>query len=143
MRGLPALSMRPMRDGVLTLVLGLPRLGVLKALNNSVRNWSFIRSESGNTFISAKSKLIAPGPRIRFRGDVPKVPSAAGAKAEVLKYLMIFSARERFPSRNGLPTRSAKDEPNPLKARSVPDETENGVPLRNVEIPLNCHPPSM
>src|SRR5689334_3431094 len=76
---------------------------------------------------------------MRLRGDVPNVPSAFAANAAVLKYWLIVCAVERG-GRYGLPVRSARSRPTPDKDRSCPEMIVNGVPLRQVRIPVTPHP---
>src|SRR5689334_20292223 len=99
MRGEPALEILPKLVVVFRLAEGLPKFGRLSALKNSARNCRLARSLTRKFFITPMSRLARPGPRSRFRGAVPKVPSALGANADVLKYCETRSFRGRLVSR--------------------------------------------
>src|SRR5580704_2692468 len=73
-------------------VLGEPRPLVatncvwLNTLKNSALNSKCIRSLTRNSFRSATSQLLIPGPRKKRRLAFPSWPSCSDVKSEVLKY---------------------------------------------------------
>ena len=58
------------------------KLGWLKMLKNSARNWAVSLSLNFQPLVTDKSKLRMPESRKLLRGDVPKVPKAGGIKTE-------------------------------------------------------------
>src|SRR5881409_3269860 len=76
-------------------VLGLLNCGVLNKLKNSARYCRRKRSVMWRFFMADQSRLKVPGPRKTPRPELPKVPSFARAKEEILKYCLIRSPRAR------------------------------------------------
>src|SRR6202022_4245509 len=61
---------------------GLAKLGWLRMLNNSARNWAVNRSPSFQFLATEKSQLRKPESRNKLRPMVPKVPRAGGIMTE-------------------------------------------------------------
>src|SRR4051812_34106275 len=90
---------------------GLDRFTLLSRLNTSRRNCtfrSFALGHGENCLISEAFTVIEPGPVSGLRGELPNVPVAGAAKAAVLKYFAMTSARARDPEITGSPTRSGR-----------------------------------
>jgi hypothetical protein len=109
-------------------------------LNASIRSskrWLLVL-DSRKIFVSDMSVLKRLGPRNEFmlRGALPYCPSAGNVQtvADVLKYCAIFSSTERSPGSVGSPFRSGRCPeqplPQPVSARSIPENTVIGVPDR-------------
>src|ERR1039457_3615434 len=60
---------------------GFAKLGWLRTLKNSARNWAVRRSWNLNFLVTDKSQLRRPGSSQMLRPDVPKVPRPGGIKA--------------------------------------------------------------
>ena len=69
-----------------TLVLGRPKWGVLRKLNDSKRNWALNSSVIVMSREIATSVLTTPGPRRELKPTLPKVAVVTGAKASGSKY---------------------------------------------------------
>src|SRR5690242_8774703 len=140
--GSPAEVMTPNVEALFTLAPGWLKCTLLKRLKKSNLICSRARSRMGNAFCSVKSTLKNRGLRSKFRGAVPNVPGALSVKAAVLKYFATMALSGRSPGSDGSPCKSARSRPTPLKERSCPDVTVNGVPLLHVQMPPACHDPN-
>src|SRR6185436_18500301 len=94
----PALVMRP-TVAELMFETGLFRLTLLNALKASARNCRL--ADPGNSKLrkSDRSAFLNPGPVMKFRRELPSVPSEGTAKAAGLKYIAINSERGRSVGR--------------------------------------------
>ena len=91
-------------------VPGLRKLGRLMMLNRSVRNCIRTRSLKSNHLWAEMSRPRKSGPQQRVLGDVPKTPTPGLSKAEVSKYSLRISDRDRPPARPCSPTRLGRCE---------------------------------
>src|SRR2546422_10844063 len=70
---------------------GLAKLGRLRMLKNSVRNWTTPCSPRKPALVSlliAKSTFFRSGPRKKFRGSFPRIPARGRAKIVLLNQLL-------------------------------------------------------
>src|SRR5712692_137867 len=132
------LMMRP-KFGEFWLVFGVPRFSQLNALNASIRTCSLVRPPAGNILCSPRSTFLVPGPRRLLRLELPKVPSAFGEYAEVSNHCRTFSDVGRSDGRSGLPDRSARWPPVPVRALSAPLVTVKPPPLCIERMPVSDH----
>ena len=123
--------------------LGFARFTVLKALKNSVRNWSVIVSPGSAKFLKRMiSQFARAGPLSVFRPKLPNLYCSGTEKASGLSHPRVLSAELR--TRAGLSsTRSGRwNEPKPIFARSKSIVTLTGAPVLYLVIPLTAQPPN-
>src|SRR5512133_1931935 len=79
-----------------TLVLGRPKCGVFRKLNDSKRNWARKRSVIGKSREIATSVFTTPGPRSELNPVFPKVAVVTGVKARGSKYDLVLPTFPRI-----------------------------------------------
>src|SRR5260370_795034 len=132
--GLPADRILP-KLGLVTVATGWPKFVWLNRLKNSARNCNDWLSTIGMFLNTEQSKFSEPGPRSVSRPELPNVPTAFLAKANVLKYCVSIACLERLPPMDASPTWSARSCPVPLNELSTPLSTVNGRPEYKLTMP--------
>src|SRR5687767_2397045 len=93
-------------------------------------------------------KRLGPRNELMVRGALPYCPSSGNVQVvvDVLNHCAIFSSCERLPGSVGSPFRFGRCPeqplPQPVSARSTPENTVIGVPDRYDMMPASRHPPT-